>query len=137
MEVNDTMDPVITSTPPDFTIIYGYTEESISWTVTDHTPDTYTLSLEGSGVVVSPASWSNGTPITYNIPLELAIGEYNYTANFTDDYNHFVTDTVTMTIIAQGAPAIPYGNFHLVFLFVGVISVIIFQIRKFRTSKHS
>ncbi len=137
MKVRDTMDPVITSTPPDFTIVFGYTEGIISWTVTDHTPDTYTLSLEGSGVVVSPISWSNGTPITYNIPLDLAIGEYNYTANFTDNYNHSVSDTVTMTIIAQGVPAIPYGNFYMIFLFVGLISVIIFQIRKFRTFKHS
>ena len=132
MEVRDTMDPIIINNPSDFTIIVGYTEESVSWTVTDHTPNTYTLSLEGTGIVAGPTAWLNRTDIMYNIPLDLTIGEYNYTANFTDDYNHSVSDTVTMTIIAQSPPAIPYGNFYLVFLFIGVITVVLSQIRRKR-----
>ena len=30
-------------------------------------------------MIVSPTSWISGTPITYNVPEAMSIGEYNYT----------------------------------------------------------
>ncbi len=129
MTVRDTMDPIITSTPPDFTVVVGYSEANTSWTATDHTPDTYTVSLEGSGVVATATAWSSGTEITYDIPIGLAVGIYNYTINITDDFNNYITDTVTMTVVAASA-AIPYGNFYLLFLFGAIISLLVIQKRR-------
>jgi len=43
--VEDTTNPVITVSPNDFTVEYGYTGQSISWTATDANPDTYTIEL--------------------------------------------------------------------------------------------
>ena len=129
MTVRDMMDPIITSTPPDFTVVVGYTEANISWTATDHVPDTYTISLEGSGVVTTATAWSSGTEITYDIPVGLAVGVYNYTINITDNSDHFITDTVTMTVVAASA-AIPFGNFYLLFLFGAIISLLVIQRRR-------
>ena len=33
---------------------YGYTGQSLSWTATDANPDTYTIELQGSGIVAGP-----------------------------------------------------------------------------------
>ena len=130
--VRDTMNPEITSTPPDFSVVFGYTEANISWTATDHTPNTYTITLEGTGVVAGPTAWSSGTVVTYDIPVELTIGNYTYTINFIDDSDRSATDSVIMTITQIVPPAIPYGNFYLIFLFVGIISVVLFQTRRNR-----
>ena len=130
--VRDIMDPEITNTPPDFSVVFGYTGKNISWTATDHTPNTYTITLEGTGVVAGPTAWSSGTVVTYDIPADLAIGNYTYTINFIDDSDNSATDSVIMTITQIIPPAIPYGNFYLIFLFVGIISAVLLQTRRRR-----
>lgn len=92
------VDPMITDSPSDFTIDYGYTGVSISWTATDPNPNIYTIELQGSGMVVSPSLWVSGIEITYNVPDGLATGIYSYFVNFTDDYDNFITGTIIMTV---------------------------------------
>ena len=109
MTVEDTTDPMFTNTPSNFTIDYGYTGINISWTSTDLHPHTYTIELQGSGIVAGPTVWSSGIAITYNIPDGLAVGDYIYTINFTDQYGNSVIDTITLTVkeVSTGGDTIP------------------------------
>jgi len=111
MTVEDTTDPILTDTPSDFTVDYGYTGINISWTATDPLPHTYTIELQGSGIVADPTAWSSGVAITYNVPDGLAVGDYIYTVNFTDQYGNSVIHTVTLTVrdVSTGGDAIPLG----------------------------
>jgi len=106
MTINEIDDPIITISPSDFTIESGYTGETISWTATDDNPNTYTVELQDSGIVEGPTAWSSGVAIIYNIPDGLAVGEYFYTINFTDDYGRYVTDTVKVTVQDTTNPVI-------------------------------
>jgi hypothetical protein len=107
--VEDTTDPMFTSTPSDFTVDYGYTGINISWTSTDLHPHTYTIELQGSGIVLGPTAWLNGVAIIYNVPDGLAVGDYIYTVNFTDQYGNSVIDTITLTVkdVSTDGDAIP------------------------------
>ncbi|GAG83498.1 unnamed protein product, partial [marine sediment metagenome] len=96
--VEDTTIPVIIVSPSNFTVEYGYTGQSISWTTTDPYPYVYTIELLGTGIVVGPTVWTSGNAITYNIPNGFDIGSYVYIVNFTDDYSNFVTDFVNFTV---------------------------------------
>jgi len=129
--VQDTTNPVITSLPSDLTIESGYTGETISWTATDTNPNTYTVDLLFSGIVEGPTTWSSGVAIIYNIPDGLAVGEYSYRVNITDESGNYVTDTITITVRAPSStPEVPFGNLYLIFLVVGVIIVIIVHKRR-------
>ncbi len=129
MTVKDVVNPIIINSSSNFTVNPDYTGINISWTATDQTPNTYTVVLEGYTTVAGPIAWSNGTPITYNIPEGLAVGEYNYTVKFTDDYDNFITDTVTMTI-KEFDLAIPFGNYYLTFLVIGITILLVKQKRR-------
>ena len=129
--VQDTTDPLIADSPSDFTINSGYTGKTISWTATDLGPDTYTIELEGTGVVSGPIVWSSGVAIIFNVPEGLSLGDYNYTVNFTDGSSNSIIDTVSVTI-RQPPPeqAIPYGNYYLAFLVMGIVVLIFVQKRR-------
>ncbi len=133
MTVKDIADPIITNSTSDFTINPGYTRINISWTAIDQTPNTYTITLQGTDIIFGPSTWSNGTPITYNIPDGLAVGEYNYTVRFTDDYNNYVTDTIIMSVKGDDL-AISFGNYYLTFLIIGIILLVIRQKRRNKSS---
>jgi len=129
--VQDTTNPVITSLPSDFTIESGYTGEIILWTATDLNPQTYTIELQGTGIVEGPTTWSSGAAITYNIPNGLAVGEYSYTVNIYDESGNYVSDTITVMVREPSAdPGIPFGNFYLIFLAVGIIVVVFVHKRR-------
>ena len=131
LTIQDTTNPLITSFPSDITIESGYTGETISWTATDANPYTYTIDLQGSGIVGGPNIWLSGILIIYNIPDGLAVGEYSYTVNFSDDNGNYVTDTVIVTVREPStAPSVPFGNFYLIFLAIGIIAAVIIQKRK-------
>ena len=104
--VEDTTNPNITSAPSDLTVEFGYTEENISWTATDAHPNTYTIELQGSGIVAGLTAWTSGGTITYILPDDFAIGVYTYTINFTDNYGNFFTDSVNFTVEDTTAPTI-------------------------------
>ncbi len=136
VSVIDVANPIITSAPSDFTVDFGYTGKNISWTATDQTPNTYNITLQGVGTVYGPRAWSNGTPITYNIPEDLVAGEYIYTIKFIDDYDNFITDTVTMTINERESPAIiSFGIYFTIPLLFGVILVILRSRKKYHKQK--
>ncbi|KKK85412.1 hypothetical protein LCGC14_2773560, partial [marine sediment metagenome] len=98
-EYLESIDP-ITDSPSDFAVAWDYTGQSITWTPTDRSPDTYTISLDGSPVVTATA-WTNGTPITYNIPDGLTPGAaYTYSIGFTDTAGNTVSDGVDFTVNA-------------------------------------
>jgi parallel beta-helix repeat protein len=125
--------PIITNAPNDFSVELGYTGESVSWTATDQNPNVYTIELQGSGIVTGPILWLSGNPITYNIPTGLAIGNYTYIVNFTDDYGHFITDTVTMSV--QESP--PTGDGTTIYgydiaIILGVVSLSVLLLKKKR-----
>jgi uncharacterized protein YjeT (DUF2065 family) len=96
--VEDTTDPIITNTPSDLTVEFGYTDQSISWTATDPNPDTYIITLEGLGIVAGPTAWATDVAITYHIPDGFVVGDYTYTVNFMDDYGNSITESVTFTV---------------------------------------
>jgi len=126
--VVDTTDPTIVNAPSDLTLDTGYMVESLSWTATDAHPDYYTIELQGSGVVAGSLPWTSGDPISYNIPDSLAAGVYVYTVTFTDEYNNFIQDSVTVTINSSSSPpppgGIPFGNFFLIIIGLSVIGLI-------------
>lgn len=93
----DAVDPVITTSPSDFAVLYDYTGESISWTATDANPGTYTITLDGT-TVVTPTAWVNGTLVTYNIPDGLAIGNHTITITFEDIAGNSGSDSVILTV---------------------------------------
>ncbi|MFX1500739.1 MAG: hypothetical protein ACFFDH_07220 [Promethearchaeota archaeon] len=73
--------------------------------------------------------WLNNTAITYDIPNGLRLEDYIYIINLTDDYDNFITDTVIMKIVESGNEIL-FGNYFIIFLIVGIISLVIIQKRK-------
>jgi len=127
--VEDTTNPVITVSPNNFTVEYGYTVQSISWTATDANPDTYTIKLIGTGIVVTSTPWADNTPVVYNIPDGFAPGAltpgvYTYNITFTDESGNSISNTVTVTINLIPGGAIPFGNSFLIFIGFSVICLI-------------
>jgi len=104
--VGDTTNPAIVNAPSDLTVEFGYTGQSISWTATDPNPNIYTIELQGSGIVAGPTIWTSGVAITYNIPDDLAVGDYIYTINFTDNYENSIIDIFTFTVEDTTNPTI-------------------------------
>ena len=104
--VEDTTDPIIAVSPKNFTVEYGYTGQSLSWTATDAHPNTYTIVLLGTGTVVGPTAWTSGNAVTYNIPDGFSLGSYIYVVTFTDDYSNFITDSVNFTVEDSTNPVI-------------------------------
>ena len=96
--VEDATYPVITISPNDITVDYGYTGQSISWMATDLFPNSYTVELQGSDIVAGPIAWISGVEITYNIPEGFKAGSYIYIVNFTDDYGNSKIDSVIFTV---------------------------------------
>jgi len=133
--IPDMAAPTITSAPSDFTVESNYTGVSISWTATESNPNSYTIELQGSAIVVGPSLWSSGIAVTYNVPDGLAIGDYIYTVNFTDDYGYFITDTITMTVQKVTTDGDGDGTIHGydIAILIGVIGVSVLLLK--RTSK--
>ncbi|KKL48758.1 hypothetical protein LCGC14_2322320 [marine sediment metagenome] len=137
--LRDIDDPVITANPIDASVANNYTGESLSWTATDFNPDTYTISLNGTGIV-SATAWTDATPVVYNIPDGLATGIHTYVIDFEDDSGNSASDTVLFTVEApieevvgeeDGTPAIP-GFEPLIIIGTGVIATLglIYMIKK-------
>jgi len=128
--VEDTTNPVITVSPNNFTEEAGYTGQSISWTATDALPNTYTIELQGSGIVAGPTAWTSGVAITYNIPDGFSPGAYMYKITFTDESGNSISDTVMVTINSIPGGEIPLGNFFLIFIGLSVICLIYIKKRQ-------
>jgi len=132
---NDNLDPILTNVPIYLTVGSGYTEQTLSWTITDSDPNTYTIELNSSEIVVEPTIWTSNQTITYHIPDGFDIGVYIYTVNFTDDYGNSITDSVTFTVEDDGG-GISGANFEMILILsIGtVVSIIILKKKNFRSN---
>ncbi len=131
--IGDTTNPIITLSTTNFTVEAGYTGQSLSWTATDANPDTYTIELQGTGIVAGPTVWTSGNEITYNIPDGFAVGVYTYNITFRDENGNSISNTVTVTIedvdeTPEGG--VPFGNYFLIFIGLSVIGLIFAKKRK-------
>jgi len=104
--VQDTQNPIFTEFPVDLKVLVDYTGISFSWNATDANPNTYTIELQGTGIVAGPTAWSSGEAVSYNIQDGLPIGHYSYIINITDDYEHFSTGIVKLMVYEPDDPVI-------------------------------
>ena len=95
---------------------FSYTGQSKFWTATDANPDTYTIELQGTGIIAGPTVWTSGNAINYNIPNGFSPGVYTYNITFTDESGNSISNTVTVTIVDDDEP--PGGTipFELIIL---------------------
>ncbi len=101
VRINDNTKPNVTS-PDDLSFVAGTTGNSISWTATDLDPDTYTITVNGLGVV-SATSWTSGSEVSFSVDY-LVIGEYTITITFTDGSKNSSTDSVIVTVQNSSNP---------------------------------
>jgi microcystin-dependent protein len=120
--VEDTTNPIISESPYDVVVNEGYLNRLISWTATDPYPDTYTIELEGSGIVVDHTTWTSGIPVTYTIPEGFSAGTYTYIITFYDEEGNSVSESVLFTVRELPHPTIPGFSVPLMF-FVSVCAV--------------
>jgi hypothetical protein len=97
--VPDTTDPVITSTPSDITVNPGALYQSFSWTATDANPATYTITRNGTPIVIDQP-WVSGTPVVHTVEwaIHYVIGPTTYEITFTDGGANTVSDSATLTV---------------------------------------
>ncbi|MHA1518963.1 MAG: BspA family leucine-rich repeat surface protein [Promethearchaeota archaeon] len=96
--VEDLTNPTILNPPNDLSVEFDYANQSISWNVTDRHPNTYTIELQGVGVVAGPNVWVSGVADSYDIPNGFETGTYMYIINFTDDYGNSISETVIFVV---------------------------------------
>ncbi|MCE7737489.1 MAG: hypothetical protein GPJ54_21545 [Candidatus Heimdallarchaeota archaeon] len=112
--VLDQNNPVIVSSPSNFTYEEGTTGNSLSWTVNDNHPFTFMIYRNNSNIF--SGGWLSGFPITIGID-NLSVGAYNYTILVNDESANsdsnttFVTveDNVTPTLVS-GAEDVSYAG---------------------------
>ena len=126
----DATDPDITMAPSDLVVEFGATGQSLSWTATDANAGTYTITLNGTDVVVTTTPWVSGTPVTYNLPnyLNLVPGVTTYEITFSDISGNTVSDSATITVgpiptIAPPPPGIPGFEPLIIIGITGIASI--------------
>lgn len=124
------------SSPEDIRISVGESE-SLQWYLYDDFGGGMyrVIKTDDSGSsVVSPGwvPWFHGFLI--EIPIDTSVaGIFNFTIEYYDMWDLYgVEDTITVTI--DPVPGIPFGNFYLIFAFLGVISLVILITRKIRVN---
>ncbi|MHA1453958.1 MAG: LVIVD repeat-containing protein, partial [Promethearchaeota archaeon] len=106
IEIADLDAPIINDIPDDIFLGVGYSGLTISWTATDDNPATYTIERVGFGIEISPTSWSDGVQIDFDVPTGLAMGDYTFIINVTDDYGNNKTDSVILSVHEIDDPVI-------------------------------
>ncbi len=99
--VNDADAPSISS-PSDISVSEGYSNQSITWSVSDAYPHNYSITMNNS-IIVSNQKWSNGT-ITYNISEGKGMGEHIYKITIEDESGNNASDTVKFTVKSNPKP---------------------------------
>lgn len=103
--VSDTTAPEV-SAPTDIEYEYGSAGNSISWTISDPNPSTYSI-IVGTDTIQS-STWSDGT-ITIDID-DLDLGMHAYSIEVLDDYGNVATDTVIVTVVDTTAPILNHPS---------------------------
>ncbi|MHA1313322.1 MAG: FG-GAP-like repeat-containing protein [Candidatus Helarchaeota archaeon] len=104
VKVNDTTNPAFISWPSDKTIEFGSSGNSLSWNATDAHPNVYTITLNGSPIVINQ-TWSDYIfldldALGLNISLylfQIVIYDIDFNYNMSQVYVN-VTDTIEPTI---------------------------------------
>jgi hypothetical protein len=130
--VSDTVDPIVTHTPEDITVESGYSWQNILWRATDLHPGTYTIELEGTGVVAGPTYWMSGQDIYYDIPDGHEPGDYIYTITFLDSPGNSVSDSITFTVETTDTGLGDAGVAIIVIAAISVVAVVAVVIMKKR-----
>ena len=94
--------PVI-SNAADQTIELGSTGNTITWPVSDDSPNTYSVTQDG--VVIDSGSYSNSQDIVVNID-GLSIGTYVFGLTIDDTQGQSATDSVTITVVDTTSPTV-------------------------------
>lgn len=98
--------PVLLEIASDLVVDFGYTEGEFTWIADDSHPYNYTIILENIGLIEGPLVWQSHTPIIFYIEEGYSIGDYFFIINITDEYNHFITDRVKLTVRDPDNPII-------------------------------
>ena len=96
LHVGENTPPVLNSTPIDGTYVEGTTGHTLTWNASDSYPYVYSISRNGSVVVVDSA-WISNQNITLNID-GLSAGTYIFVITIKDTSNNTVQDSVQFTI---------------------------------------
>jgi parallel beta-helix repeat protein len=88
----------------DFSVEGGTSGNSVTWTVFDYDPDSYSVYIEG--ILEEEGQWQTSTT-TIAIDIDSStLGSYNYTLVLTDEYGNSATDTVFVNIEDTTSPFI-------------------------------
>ncbi|MFX1499894.1 MAG: hypothetical protein ACFFDH_02900 [Promethearchaeota archaeon] len=113
--------------PSDQEIDIGTPGIQIQWNPKDNNPSSYVITKNGEEIY--DQLW-DGSSIIINITSSVQ-GTFVYNCTVYDKAGNFNSDTIEVTIKSSGrTQAIPFGQFHIFFLIIGIISIII--IRKAR-----
>jgi len=116
LTVEDTTPPLITS-PEDITYTKGEGDYEIAWTMSDLSPTSYRVLLDGTELT---SSAENSTSTSFSMTLEdKDPGVYNYSMVAEDIWGNMAMDTVIVTVLP-----IPFLEVLLPWLFVGAVAVI-------------
>ena len=99
-QLTDTNSPSIDQ-PDDISVFEGYTDQSITWEVTDDYPGNYSVICEGL-MVAYETSWSNGE-LTYHIEDGKTQGTYTYEITVEDEFGNINSDVVEFTVTEKPA----------------------------------
>jgi hypothetical protein len=77
------------------------TGHQLTWTLLDENVSNPTYVVYRNGTELTNQTWISEVAINFNID-GLSIGVYNYTFVATDGLDHFVTDVVIVTVVAEG-----------------------------------
>ncbi|MFW9910748.1 MAG: hypothetical protein ACFFEF_19505, partial [Candidatus Thorarchaeota archaeon] len=127
LTVEDTTAPLITS-PEDITYTKGEGDHEIAWTMSDLSPISYRVLLNGTELTSSPVT---ATSQSFSMTLEdKDPGVYNYSMVAEDIWGNMAIDTVIVTVLP-----IPLLEVLLPWLSVGAVAVIVLVVIVFVLQK--
>lgn len=95
VNITDTIDPIVAG-PDDFSFEFGITGQSITWVVSDLSPDSMIILQNGISIISD--DWSNGNIVLDLDSLSLGVGTYNFTIIVYDSSGNSASDTVIVTL---------------------------------------
>ncbi len=124
--VTTTNSPPTLSTPADKSYVYGQTDQSISWVVSDDiVGEDLTYSISVDGVEKATGTWKSfGSVIKYNI-TGWEVGTYEVVITVNDGLGGSASDSVNVIVTKQAIPGYSTG-----FLLVALLGTATFLIKK-------
>ncbi|MCP4764485.1 MAG: hypothetical protein GY870_22105, partial [archaeon] len=127
LTVEDNTIPVITVEAVNKTLVEGFIDEEVNWTVTDLHPNTYFISINGT-INVSAQVWSSGTMIVFDIPESLKAGLYLITLNISDESGNSIENTIFIMVEVKSTGNNNGNNgdldYLMTFIIIAAISIV-------------